>query len=83
MFRLFARVLEELVSGVLRVETLRGEVVTLVAQDAHEFGREGLVEDVDDPLQIRAVGVSYGTKLNVGAGSLAQALDVGEKLFHG
>src|SRR5579872_2667929 len=54
---LLVGVLEELVGDRAGDEALGHEVVPLVAQHADELGREHVVEDVDDALAVRPVGV--------------------------
>src|ERR1019366_1293657 len=78
----FAGVLKELGGGGLRVESLRGEVVPLVSQHAHELGGQRLIENEDDPVQVRAVRVGHRTPVHVLSSPLAQRLYVGQKLLH-
>src|SRR5262245_5531614 len=57
MLLLLARVLEELVYNSLAVDTVRQVVVRLVAQRAHDLGREDLVEHVDDFLAVGLIRI--------------------------
>lgn len=76
------RMLEKFRCGGLGIETLRREVVTLIAKDAHQFSGECLVEHVKYPRQVCAVRVGHGTLVNVCTGILTKCLHVGQKIFH-
>ena len=54
---LLVRVLEELRRHRLRVDAGRHVVVPLVAQDAHDLGGQGLVQDLHDRLAVGLVAL--------------------------
>ena len=61
----------------------RGEVVALVAQHAHELGGEHLVEHLDHPFPVGAVGLGDGALVDVLARPAPQLVDVGQEVAHG
>lgn len=76
-------VFQELRGHRLGVQARDRVVVPLVAQGADDLGGEGLVEDEEHALQVRAVGVGDRALLDLPAGPLADGLDVGQELGHG
>jgi hypothetical protein len=68
--------------GLGRGRTLGGEVVALVAHPAHDLGRQCLVEDLDDPFTVGAVGGRDRALLDLGPRALAQGGDVCQELGH-
>src|SRR5437773_5272612 len=76
---LFLRsVLLELLLHRVRAQTLCHEIVTLVAQDAHDLRRERVVQDLDDGIAIGAITRRHCPFLDVRACPLAERCDIGE-----
>jgi hypothetical protein len=73
---LLVRVLEELRRYRGRVNAGRHEVVALVAQDAHDLGRERAVEKLDHGLAVRGVARGDGALLDVQARARAERFDI-------
>jgi hypothetical protein len=76
-------VFEKLVGGRLCVDASGGKIVTLVTQDAHQFGGQGLVQHVENPFEVSAVGVGYGPLFHVLPRTRTQSLHVSQKFLHG
>src|SRR5262245_4311010 len=57
--------LEELFRDRLAMDALRHGVVRLVAQRAHDFGREYLVEDLDDLLAVGLIRLGNRTFIHM------------------
>src|SRR5690348_6605562 len=58
------------------------KVVVHVAEDAHDFGSQGLVQNFNGLFFIAAVGVCDGSIFDAAAGTLAELLNVFDKLRH-
>ena len=81
---LLGGVLEELGGHGRGVEPLRRVVVALVAEHAHELGGQRLVEHVDHPLAVGAIGLRDRTLLDRRSRTCPQGLHVGQELLrHG
>src|SRR5262245_13992937 len=78
---LLVGVLEEFVHDCAGVDARRHVEVPLVAQDAYDLGRQGLVEDAQHRLAVRAVAIGHGAVLHVLTGPAAQLLDVADERF--
>ena len=81
--QLLVGVLQELRGHRPGVEALGHVVVPLVAQHADDLGGQRLVEHLDHPLAVGAVGVGDRALLDLLPGPLAEGLDVGEEVAHG
>ncbi len=73
------RVLEKLLGHAARVDSGRHVVVALVAQDAHDLGRERFVQDAQHRLDVGSIALGHRALLDVGARSPAELLDVGHE----
>jgi hypothetical protein len=71
-------VLQELGGDRARVDAARHEIVVAIAQDAHELGRQRLVQQLDHLFLVRAVVLGDGALLDMAPRLLAQRLHVGE-----
>ena len=68
---LFVRMIEEFLRNALRVDAARHEVMTAVTQDAHELGRQRVVEELEDHFAVGGIPCRDGTLLDALAGTLA------------
>ena len=69
---LLVRVVEELLRDALRMNAARHEVVTPVAQHAHELGRERVVEQLEHDAAVGGIARRHRALVDVLARALAQ-----------
>jgi hypothetical protein len=72
----------ELAGNRLAVHACGHEVMVHVAQDAHDFGGQRLVQNVNGLFFISAIGVGDRAVLDTAAGTLAKLLNVFDELRH-
>src|SRR4030095_6729162 len=68
---------EKLLGNALRMNTTRHEVMAPIAQYAHEFSRQGVVQKLENGFAVRRIARGHGAVINVLPGALAQGRDVG------
>jgi len=71
--------LQEFLCHRVGVDAAGHEEMPLVAKDAHQFGSQCLVQQLDDRGAVGPVAIGDGAVLDVLAGAGAQGLDVGEE----
>ncbi|MNS88625.1 hypothetical protein D3C72_1226060 [compost metagenome] len=77
MLQLLGGMLEELLGGNAGFDPAGHVVVAFVAQGAHPFGGQRLVEQAQDCFPVGVVALGYGALLDMLAGALAQGFDIG------
>jgi len=75
----FAGVLEKFLRNRLRMNAPRHEVVILGAEDAHDLGGQGLVENGNNGGAVGLVRIGDRALVHVLAGALANRFDVDAK----
>src|SRR5579859_320846 len=74
-----ARVLQEFCRYAVGADAAGHEVMTLVAQHAHDFGCKRFIADLDNGFTVCLVALGYRTLLDMTPRTLTQYLDVGQK----
>ena len=80
---LLVGMLQELCGDRTGVQTFGHVVVALVAEHAHDLRRERLVEHLDHPVPVSAVGRRDRALFDLLPSSFAERLDVGQEVRHG
>ena len=74
---LFVRMLEELLGHALRMNTSRHEVMATIAQDADQFRRQRIVQQLEHDVAVGRVARGNGAFIDTGAGADAHGHKVG------